>query len=249
MKGITQYIKCNTDSSVNEGFIRNVLSIGTLARKSPEDLLTGVLNMYDYVCNNDDIKKFFMDFPLRERPFWKNIFQLYSKGLFGIFDINSRMVDKLEDAMSESDNKQHSSDIDSDGVFMVEVTPDLRRVLRQVISDSKIGRSSYYYYYDDDDDEDDDRWSRRRNPRGRNHFRRRNESLEIDEARRDNKKEKEFTKTSPSDPQYISIFKDPIQEKYYVFSINKQTNILRRIGNIGSVEFLKQLISKITQVS
>lgn len=230
MKNISQYIKHNTEPPVNEGLIRNVLSIGTLMRKSPEDLLTGILNMYDYVSNEDDIKKFFMDFPFRERPFWKNLFQLYSKGIFGIFDINSRMVDKLEEAMAEADDKKHTSEVDDESVFMVKVTPKLRRILRQVISNSRVGDSSYYW--------DDDDLSNKRN---------RNKSLEVYEARNDEKNE--FTKTSPSDPMYISIFEDPIKNQHYVFSINKQTNILRRIGNVGSVEFLKQLISKITQVS
>jgi len=233
MKHLDNYI---SEQYIDEGLFRNLFSIATLSRMDSNDLLTGILDMYDYICDGDDMKKYFMDFPRMERPFWKNLYKLYSKGLFGIFDIDSKLIDQLKDEMyGEDKDKMQTKNND----FLVEVTPKLRRILRKVISESRVNRANPNYY---DSDDDDEKLKARRDKKIKFKKRFFKESFEI------NEKSEDFVKTSPADPEYIAIFKDPIKDQHYVFSINKQTNLIKRIGNASSIEFLKLMISKLIQI-
>ena len=36
------------------------------------------MNMYEYICNNEDIELFFQDFQFKERVFWKNLYEMYA---------------------------------------------------------------------------------------------------------------------------------------------------------------------------
>ena len=64
--------KQDENVTINENFLLNSVTKRTLNKLDPKDLYTGILNMYDYIVDNDDIKLFLKDFPVKERLFWKN---------------------------------------------------------------------------------------------------------------------------------------------------------------------------------
>ena len=84
MKQLKEYIYEN----INEGIIKGVISLSFIKKISPEDLLNGIMNMYEYICNNEDIELFFQDFQFKERVFWKNLYEMYTKKVWSIFDMN-----------------------------------------------------------------------------------------------------------------------------------------------------------------
>ena len=120
MKTLSNYIKQDLD--INEGLIMNNLTKRTFRNMDPEYLYTGILNMYDYIIDNDDIKMFYKDFPLKERMFWKNLYSLYQNKVWSIFD-------------ADGDSEVLKELLPSHGV-LVDMTPEFRRVLRQLINDS-----------------------------------------------------------------------------------------------------------------
>ena len=65
---------------------------------------------------------FYKDFPLKERMFWKNLYSLYQNKVWSIFD-------------ADGDSEVLKELLPSHGV-LVDMTPEFRRVLRQLINDS-----------------------------------------------------------------------------------------------------------------
>lgn len=145
MINLIDYI--NEEYQIDEGLLKNMMSRPVLNRMSPEDLKTGILNMYDYICADDDIEKFYQDFPRTQKMFWKNLYELYDSTAFGMFELDPKKVDMGENS-KENNNpqvRQHRGttidDIASDDE-VVKVTPEIRRMLRDVIDNSKIGGKS-----------------------------------------------------------------------------------------------------------
>lgn len=124
METLQKYIVNHMDSQeVNEGLLANGLSKIVLNKISPRDLLNGILNMYDYIADQDDIKLFLQDFPLKERQFWKNLYDLHQKKAWSIIDIDGNYED-IKSIVPEF-NK------------MVNITVPFRRELRQIIKQCK----------------------------------------------------------------------------------------------------------------
>lgn len=115
----------NTDETINEGFLMNALTKRTVNKMSSDDLFTGIMNMYDYIVDQDDIKLFLKDFPAKERLFWKNLYDLYQKGVWSIFDSD---IDTIKDFGTELIPEFNK---------VTEITPEFRRQLRQLIKKSK----------------------------------------------------------------------------------------------------------------
>lgn len=145
MINLIDYI--NEEYQIDEGLLKNMMSRPVLNRMSSEDLKTGILNMYDYICAGDDIEKFYQDFPRTQKMFWKNLYELYDSTAFGMFELDPKKVDMGENS-KENNNpqvRQHRGttidDIASDDE-VVKVTPEIRRMLRDVIDNSKIGGKS-----------------------------------------------------------------------------------------------------------
>lgn len=121
MESLQQYIQ--DTEVINEGFLMNAATKRTMRNMSSKDLYTGILNMYDYIVDNDDIKLFYQDFPMKERLFWKNLYDLYQKQVWSIFDV-------------DGDSEVLNSVVPTHG-SVVKVTPDFRRKLRQLLNDSR----------------------------------------------------------------------------------------------------------------
>ena len=122
MKDLYTYI---TEESVNEGLFKSAIGFAYIKRMEPSYLLNGILNMYEYIIDRSDIKLFYEDFPIKERPFWTNLYKLYESKLWSIFDVNK--------------TEQENDDIDScfsQENELINITPEFRRQLRNIIKNS-----------------------------------------------------------------------------------------------------------------
>lgn len=140
------------ENQINEGLLKNMMSRPILNRMSSEDLKTGILNMYDYICAGDDIEKFYKDFPRIQKMFWKNLYELYDSTAFGMFEIDPKLGGVPTKSDDEGENKNENpthrhggattiEDIASEDE-LVKITPELRRMLRDVMDNSKISKNS-----------------------------------------------------------------------------------------------------------
>ena len=128
MISLEEYIKDNVLSNteydcVNEGVLRNILSLQLIKNIDPQDLLNGILNMYEYICDEDDIKLFFNDFPIKQRLFWKTLYEMYKKSVWSIFDSNS--------------SENEISELGLQTNVLTKITVEMRRDIRKLIKDSK----------------------------------------------------------------------------------------------------------------
>lgn len=122
MISLKEYISNDSEKCVNEGFFMNALTKRTMKNMDSKELYTGILNMYDYIIDNDDIKMFYKDFPVKERLFWKNLYELYTNKVWSIFDV-------------EGDSEVLKEILPTHGQLL-DITPEFRRKLRQLIKDS-----------------------------------------------------------------------------------------------------------------
>lgn len=126
MKKLYTYIQ----KDINEGLIKNAISLAGINKMTPEQLLNGILNMYDYICDEDDIDLFFEEYPTAEKIVWKNIYSLYEKKVWSMFDATY-----FNNGDSESSNIVTELGLQENQ--MTKITPELRRDLRKVIKESR----------------------------------------------------------------------------------------------------------------
>lgn len=128
---LKEYILECMDDNVNEGIIRNAISSAMLRSMDPEDVKTGLLNMYDYIVDGVEINKFYKDYPLRQRIFWKTLVKMYAENILGIFDCDV-----------DSNSYLNIKEVFSAELGVIEVTPELRRELRAIIKGSRSPRGA-----------------------------------------------------------------------------------------------------------
>lgn len=127
MKQLKEYISENinediiNESIINESIIKGLLSLSFIKKISPEDLLNGIMNMYEYICNDEDIDLFFQDFQFKERIFWENLYEMYKNKVWSIFDMNNDDLNKL--GLQEN--------------VITKISVEMRRNLRDIIKNSK----------------------------------------------------------------------------------------------------------------
>ena len=121
MKDLYDYI-LNEGSNIDEGIVSNTMSLAIIKNLDEKEFIDGLLNMYDYICDEDDIELFYQDFPLKQRPLWKTLYNMYKNKVWSIFDIENS-----EEIMNELGLEPN---------VMQKVTVGLRRNLRKLIKDS-----------------------------------------------------------------------------------------------------------------
>ena len=128
MINLKEYIVSNDskENIINENFLMNTATKITLKKLEPKELYTGILNMYDYIVDNDDIKLFLKDFPIKERLFWKNLYNLYTKQVWSIFDVDIEQLNEFKE-----------SGLFPDWNIITSITPEFRRQLRHIIKNSR----------------------------------------------------------------------------------------------------------------
>lgn len=124
MKELYTYLLEN--EQIDEGLFKSAMGMAYIKKMDSRYLLTGLLNMYEYIINKSDIKLFYEDFPVKERPFWTNIYKLYENKLWSIFDTQK----------NDSDNENNIDSCFDGENELINVTPEFRRQLRNIIKDS-----------------------------------------------------------------------------------------------------------------
>ena len=122
MKNIQDILR-EDDRQINEGFLLNNVTKITLNKLSSQELLDGILNMYDYIADGDDIKLFLQDFPIKDQLFWKNLYDLNQKKVWSIIDVDSN-YDELKSIIPHFNQ-------------FVDVNVQFRRKLREIIKNSR----------------------------------------------------------------------------------------------------------------
>lgn len=122
MKNIQDILR-EDDRQINEGFLLNNVTKITLNKLSSQELLDGILNMYDYIADGDDIKLFLQDFPIKDQLFWKNLYDLNQKKVWSIIDVDSN-YDELKSIIPHFNQ-------------FIEVNIQFRRKLREIIKNSR----------------------------------------------------------------------------------------------------------------
>lgn len=125
MKNLHNYIE--EQESVNEGLIMNSLTLKKLKNIDPDHFLEGLLNMYDYIVDEDNMDLFYQDYPMSERLLWKNLYELYQKKVWSIVDVNLRNPNTKK--WLEESFPSHNE--------LIKVTVDFRRNLRKFIKESR----------------------------------------------------------------------------------------------------------------
>ena len=137
MLELYNYLQNNDPANTNEGLFKSAVGFAYIKKMSSDYLINGILNMYEYIIDKSDIKLFYEDFPLSERPFWTNLYKLYEDKIWCLFDVTR---EESEPTKSEEDNSDKNDD-DIDECFtednkLIDVTPEFRRKLRMIIKNS-----------------------------------------------------------------------------------------------------------------
>jgi len=136
MESLYNYIDIEK-ATVNEGLIGPAMCMIFIKKLSPEELTTGILNMYDYIIDKTDIKLFYNDFNVKERLFWKYLYKLYENKLWSIFDLSHKQTIKTQD--EEKDEIENCFDGE---IGLINVTPEFRRELRNIVKQSSAAQEN-----------------------------------------------------------------------------------------------------------
>lgn len=129
MISLKEYINQYNYPNTNEGLAANAISLIILKQMDTNHLISGLADMYDYICNQDDIKLFYMDFSVKERIFWKTLYKMYEHGVWCIFDAENN--DILQSIDQSDSNKLTKIDIET------------KREIRKIASQSKVHDSKF----------------------------------------------------------------------------------------------------------
>lgn len=223
MKDLYSYIIEN--EQIDEGLFKSAMGFAYIKHMDSNYLLEGLLNMYEYIIGKGDIKLFYQDFPVKERPFWTNVYKLYESKIWSIFDAQKEdasdtdeledLKDELKEYEDENDPRYKSKIIqlrrqiaqlerksfgktDINSCFseeneLIDVTPEFRRQLRNIIKDSS------------------------------------NNQEDI----------------NANNVQKIMLINDPQFDKRYIFTINKIQGMFRRLFKAVDTKMLEAMFKKI----
>lgn len=121
MKSLYSYLQNNVyEDKLEEGIIRDSISLVLLKNIDSSKLRTGILSMYEYIVNEEDINLFYQDYSLKERPLWKNLYKLYQNKVWSIIDLDN--IDSQDISVTPE---------------LTKLTPEVRRDLREWIKRSR----------------------------------------------------------------------------------------------------------------
>lgn len=104
---------------INEAILKSTVAIFILNRLDAPKIASGIMNMYDYIVDEDDINLFLRDYPTKERILWSSLYKLYQNKVWSIIDVDKTVIDELRISGK------------------TKVTPEFRRDLRKYIKQSR----------------------------------------------------------------------------------------------------------------
>ncbi len=104
---------------INEAILKSTVAIFILNRLDASKIASGIMNMYDYIVDEDDINLFLRDYPVKERILWSSLYKLYQNKVWSIIDVDKTVIDELRISGK------------------TKVTPEFRRDLRKYIKQSR----------------------------------------------------------------------------------------------------------------
>ena len=104
---------------INEAILKSTVAIFILNRLDASKIASGIMNMYDYIVDEDDINLFLRDYPAKERILWSSLYKLYQNKVWSIIDVDKTVIDELRISGK------------------TKVTPEFRRDLRKYIKQSR----------------------------------------------------------------------------------------------------------------
>lgn len=234
------YLYLTEEEQINEGLFSAGIGLAYIRRMEPDYLLNGLLNMYEYIVSKSDIKLFYEDFPIKERPFWTTIYKLYENQLWSIFDADKPNVDTTQDNDKLQDYQDDLNDLQSKEVpgdagskrqhekeirdlerkinslnnsiskqnedmigdcfpednSLINVTPEFRRELRNIIKGSSVGQSDL----------------------------------------------------NANNVEKIMLINDPKFDKRYIFTINKTPGLFKKLFKLADKKILEKMFEKISEL-
>ena len=238
MKDLYTYI---TEEQIDEGLFKSSIGFIYIKRMTPEYLLNGILNMYEYIIDKSDIKLFYEDFPLKERPFWTNLYKLYESKLWSIFDATKDSYDSTEDEDEIADLQfelQEKKDLlskETDKKEQMLLSRQIRDLERKI---NQINRSINKHESDNIESCFDEE----------------NELINVTPEFRRQLRNIIKDSSNPQDDlnsanvNKIMLINDPQFEKQYIFTINKVTGIFRKGLKLIDVKMIESLFKKISEI-
>ena len=104
---------------INEAILKSTVAIFILNRLDASKIASGIMNMYDYIVDEDDINLFLRDYPAKERILWSSLYKFYQNKVWSIIDVDKTVIDELRISGK------------------TKVTPEFRRDLRKYIKQSR----------------------------------------------------------------------------------------------------------------
>ena len=104
---------------INEAILKSTVAIFILNRLDASKIASGIMNMYDYIVDEDDINLFLRDYPAKERILWSSLYKLYQNKVWSTIDVDKTVIDELRISGK------------------TKVTPEFRRDLRKYIKQSR----------------------------------------------------------------------------------------------------------------
>ena len=231
MKDLYTYISENgfvSEEQVNEGLFKSSLGFAFIKKMDANYLLNGLLNMYEYIIGKSDIKLFYEDFPLKERPFWTNVYKLYESKIWSIYDtpkVDTSDDEKLEELKGELKDYEE----EDDGRYKIKIS-QLRRQISQLEKSLAANISMVDQCFTGENQLID----------VTPEFRRQLRTIIKDSA---NSQED----INANNVQKIMLINDPLFDKRYVFTINKILGLFRRAFKTVDVKMLEAMFMKIAE--
>ena len=238
MKDLYTYI---TEEQIDEGLFKSSIGFIYIKRMTPEYLLNGILNMYEYIIDKSDIKLFYEDFPLKERPFWTNLYKLYESKLWSIFDAtkdsydSTEDEDEIEDLQFELQEKKDLLSKETDKKEQMLLSRQIRDFERKI---NQLNRSINKHESDNIESCFDEE----------------NELINVTPEFRRQLRNIIKDSSNPQDDlnsanvNKIMLINDPQFEKQYIFTINKVTGIFRKGLKLIDVKMIESLFKKISEI-
>jgi len=224
MKDLYTYII--ESEQIDEGLFKASIGLIYIKKMDPKYLLEGLLNMYNYIVDKSNIKLFYQDFPIKERPFWEFIYKLYEKKIWSIFDA-PREDKSFEYELQDLRDELKDYEEEDDPRYKAKINQLKRQIAQKERSQNSDDITSCFT----------------------------EENSLIDVTPEFRRKLHEIIKGSSNQEEInsanvkkIMLVNDPQFDRRYIFTINKVQGIFRNMFRAVDIKMLEKLFEKISEI-